>query len=221
MSLWSSSKIQSKLDEKVDNTNINSIVDMRLAMYDGNSTHVIYVNSTTVHTDGIVVQTDGTPVAAVQQTTLNIEGDGVEVTSDNGVSTITIRGFKIDSQKSNGIGEEYTTSDTFVNIPDMYLTSSNTSPTDYIINFSGVIKASKINTILHVTLTLNGMEMISSERKIKVKHTNSDMSFSTNCIFQNVSPGSSIKAKYKITGSDSSNDKFYISERIITAYGVY
>ena len=88
-----------------------------------------------------------------------------------------------------------TTSSTYVDIPDMSITVSNSGTANYYINFSGNSKISKWGSVGDCIINVNGIDIGHTKRSFTLFY---DLALATQCKIEGVTNGTVIKVRYKI-----------------------
>jgi hypothetical protein len=94
-----------------------------------------------------------------------------------------------------------TTSTSYIDLPGMSITTSNTQSMKYIVTVSLECKISSANKIASLILNVNGSDVTDSERSFKIPKSNAEFLMSTQAITGLLGNGIVIKVRIKTSGS--------------------
>ena len=190
----------------------------------GITTTAIWTDTTTL--ESYIASDASTGVAQWDHITAD-EAD--EISYDNGVSGLTAievqaaidelvvdlaNSSENDRQTVSAVDSPTTGSLTFVDIPGMTLTTSNSGTLDYLVFFNATVSNSIANRTISIRVIVNGVALPESERDIDLPSSNANTISSTVALKAAVATGQIVKMEWKTSGGTAT-----VNQRTLTFNG--
>jgi hypothetical protein len=122
---------------------------------------------------------------------------------------------EIDAQESSAVDAPTETSATFVDLPGMSVTTSNTAAKQYAIAFNGTFEVSPSNKTITIRFVVDGVAQAGTERPFTVSAAGNSVNAGTVGITAALATGKIIKMQWKINSGTATG-----GIRCMTIYGV-